>query len=224
MSSGLFLAGRFNLRDQIVSVLRHPEEFVRQAVGKSAESRRNNGSFGVFNREVNLVAVDRLIANKPAGCGELLKTRGQFGVLDLVDEGGFSRHFGVHHAFNADPEHRTRRPGRYAGNLLRLRKRLFSVVRHGFCGWDICSHWVSPFALGYNDKPMAFRAVPDTENFRGKELAFILGLAERLTPSAAVVIHVCPWFSCFQKAFQDRVLSKQADNSAVRARHFLCFH
>lgn len=27
MSSGLFLAGRFNLRDQIVSVLRHPDEF-----------------------------------------------------------------------------------------------------------------------------------------------------------------------------------------------------
>lgn len=89
MSSGLFLAGRFNLRDQIVSVLRHPEEFVRQAVGKRAESRRNNGSFGVFNREVNLVAVDRLIADNPAGCGELLKTRGQFGVLDLVDEGAF---------------------------------------------------------------------------------------------------------------------------------------
>lgn len=204
---------------QSVGLFLHAKKFVGKSVGKSRQSLGHGQSLIAPYVKVDRVAVDGIIAHEPAHVCKLSHVVRKIQRLRLLRKVFPLRLSRVDHPLDAHAKHRAGGTGRSVDDPLRFSEDVLRVCRHVLVRLNAASHRVGDLSINFQAKASAPWAAPQTDSFRGIELALVPINFETTTEASPTVISICPVFAEFVESLQDRVLREHRRHSAKGTLH-----
>lgn len=204
---------------QSVGLLLHAKKFVGKSVGESRQGLGHGCRLFAANGKVDHVAVDRVIAHKPARVCKLSHVDRKVEGFRFLSKALALRHLRVDHPLDTYPQHRAGSTGRCVDDPLRLSEDGLRICRHVLVRLNTASHWVGNSPVNFQTKAAAPGATPQADVLRGIELALVPLNFEATTNTSSISIRVRPVFAAFVEALQDRVLREHRRHPAKGTLH-----
>lgn len=204
---------------QSVGLFLHAKKFVGESVGESRQSLGHGQSLIAPNGKVDRVAVDGIIAYKPAHVCKLSHAVRKFQGRRLLRKVLPLWNFLVDHPLDTHTKHRAGGSGRCVDDPLRFSEGVLRVCRHVLVRLNAASHGVGDFPINFQAKASAPGATPQADVLRGIELALIPINFETASKASPTIISVRPIFAEFVESLQDRVLREHRRHSAKGTLH-----
>lgn len=204
---------------QSVGLFLHAKKFVGKSVGESRQGLGHGCRLFAANGKVDHVAVDRVIAHKPARVCKLSHVDRKVEGFRFLSKALALRHLRVDHPLDTYPQHRAGSSGRCVDDPLRFSEGFLRVCRHMLVRLNAASHRVGDFPINFQAKASAPGATPQADVLRGIELALIPINFETASKASPTIISVRPVFAEFVESLQDRVLREHRRHSAKGTLH-----
>lgn len=204
---------------QSVGLFLHAKKFVGKSVGESRQGLGHGCRLFAANGKVDHVAVDRVIAHKPARVCKLSHVDRKVEGFRFLSKALAFRHLRVDHPLDAHAKHRAGGTGRSVDDPLRFSEDVLRVCRHVLVRLNAASHRVGDLSINFQAKASAPWAAPQADVLRGIELALVPVNFEATTNTSSISIRVRPVFAAFVEALQDRVLREHRRHPAKGTLH-----
>ena len=216
-------SGGFDLGSPLIGFFCHAKQLFRNAVCKSRHCAGYGQSFFTVDGKVDDVVVNCVIANKAACVSNLRQCGRQIERFDFLREVPSLGFRSIHHALNADSQHRARCSRGQIDDALRLFENFFCILRHAVNSRDSRTCWVGNFSTYFKRQFFAIRTSPKTDKFWRIKLALVCVSAKTCAIGSAIVVSIGSQFTSLKETFQDRVLGVYRSQATVRASHGFSF-